>query len=350
MDQPVVESLSIEQAAEAMDGLFDESPILGKNTDEAEAEPQGEVEATDEMEAGALEGEPDESEENVLEAEPEGEAEEQEPIETLAELSEALEIPIEEMMANLKTTVRVNGEDIPVTLKEAFDGYQKDADYRQKTSDLATQRRAFDEQTAQARQQLEAEYLQVGQLMQALEQSITPALDTAEMEALKAQDPSAYLIAKQEHAERLEQFRQIRQAAADQFALNQQALGQQQLAERQKIMERALEELPVRVPGWNAETKTAIDNYLTDEAYGYTLEELAQVVDPRLIELANKARLYDEQARQADIAKKKIKALPKVQKPGKSVSAGKKDNLRSARDRLRRTGRVEDAAALINID
>ena len=84
------------------------------------------------------------------------------------------------------------------------------------------------------------------------------------------------------------------------------------------------------------------------EGYGYTAEELSQVIDPRLIEIAHKARLYDEQSKKADIVTKKVKTLPKVQPKGalKSVKASS-GKLKSAKARLRKSGSIDDAASAV---
>lgn len=342
MSQPDLEPMNTTEAEVAVEAFLTENPLLEG----------GEVEEEEPLEEGVVTD--DEETEESLESEEETESEKdaddeaQESIETLSELAEALELPLEDVMANLKTSVKVNGEEMTVTLKEAFDGYQKDADYRQKTAELSTQRRALEEQTAGARQQLQEQLTQAGQLMQALQQAVVPDLNPQEMEFLKQTDPQGYLIKMQEHQERVNQFNQIRQQGANQYAQNQQQLTQQEQAQRQEIMTRAAEELQVRVPDWSEEVKTATDNYLMGEGYGYTAQELAQVIDPRLIEIAHKARLYDEQSKKADIVTKKVKTLPKVQpkgalKPVKPTSS----KLKSAKARLRKSGSIDDAASAV---
>ena len=347
--QPAMESLSVDQAADQIGAMFDSEPVVGQ-PEEVQAEVTDDVEAI-EPESAELEGEEVEAElgEDVPDEPVEDEAE-QESIETLTELSQALDVDIKDLMANMTTTVKVDGEDISVTLQEAFDGYQKDTDYRNKTTELAANRRTFEEQSGQARQRLEGDYLQAGQLLNALQSAVVPTLDPQQMEALKAQDPSTYLIAKQEHQERLQQFNNLRQSAANDFARNAEAIKQQDAAQRQEALRFAISELPTRIPGWGEDTKNAIDDYLTSDAYGYTQAELAQVIDPRLIELAHKARLYDEQSKQVDIAKKKVKVLPKMQRPGKSSPRKASGSVQKARSRLKQSGRYQDAAALINVD
>jgi len=343
MSQPDMEPMNTTEAEGAIESFLTENPLLEGGEVEEEEALEGEVATEDEED----DEESSESEEKA-ESEKETDDEAQESIETLSDLAEALELSEEEVMANLKTTVKVNGEEMTVTLKEAFDGYQKDADYRQKTTELSIQRRTLEEQTAGARQQLQEQLTQAGQLMQALQQAVVPDLNPQEMEYLKQADPQSYLIKMQEHQERVNQFNQIRQQGANQYAQNQQQLTQQQETQRQEIMTRAAEEIQVRIPDWGKEVATATDNYLMGEGYGYTAEELSQVIDPRLIEIAHKARLYDEQSKKADIVTKKVKTLPKVQPKGalKSVKASS-GKLKSAKARLRKSGSIDDAASAV---
>lgn len=348
MDQPAMESHTIDTAARALDaldeGTDEDNPVLETDGDGEEAE----VAETDEDSDDSSDEDSEEEAGDAADDEPDNDDSEQASIETLADLAEALDLPLEEVMANLKTTVKVNGEEIPVTLKEAFDGYQKDADYRNKTTELANQRREFESTTKQVREKLESEYLQMGQLMQALEQSIVPALDPNEMESLKQTDPQTYLLVKQEHAERKQQFQQMRQHAANQFIHNQQAVEAQTAQQRQAILAKSREELTKRIPTWDADTKNAIDTYLSGENFGYTNEELSQVTDARLIELAWKAQQFDALSKKSDAAKKKLKTLPKFSKPGvKQTVRPESKKLQQAKARLGKTGSIDDAALLI---
>ncbi|TNF09404.1 MAG: hypothetical protein EP323_00450 [Gammaproteobacteria bacterium] len=331
------ESMNSIEAVDAIESILDESSV---EIDEVEAEASEAPAEAEEVTDEAVEVESEEVAPS--------EDEEQGSIETLAELAEALDLPLEEVMANLKTTVKVNGEELAVTLKEAFDGYQKDADYRNKTTELAHQRRAFDEQSANARQQLEQQFIQLGQFIQTAEQMFVKPLDPTQMEYLRQTDPQRYLMAKHEHDEQVAQVQRLKQSAAEQFAANQQYLQQQQQAQLAEVFEKASQELHTRIPTWSNDTKTAVDSYLTGDKYGYTPQELAQVIDPRLVEIAHKAMLYDQQASKADVVTKKVKTLPKVQpKAAQNKVNPKLDALTQAKARLRKSGSTQDAVAAV---
>jgi hypothetical protein len=345
MDQPTgIQPMNTSEAESAIEGLLSDDV---ETEAEVEVEPVEETGQVEESEEAKVTEESEEAEEQET-TEEVSEEQEQDSIETLADLAEALELPLEEVMANLKTTVKVNGEELPVTLKEAFDGYQKDADYRNKTGELATQKREFEQASQQARQQLEEQLLQFGHFIQNAEQMFVPALDQAQMEQLKQTDPQRYLIAKHEHDERVGQVQQLKELAASEYAKNQQALQEQQSTASAEYVEKAREELLTRIPEWNGELKTSVDNYLMGESYGYSAEELSHVVDPRLVEMAHKAMLYDKSKTEAKVVTKKVKTLPKIQpKAPQGKVSPKSDAISKAKARLKKSGSIDDAAALL---
>lgn len=343
MDQPAMESLNETQAAEGIESLLGDDTIDEIIPEETATETEAtEDEAQDEPEEASEDAENTEEEE--AEEEPAEDTEEPDPIETLAELAEALELSPEEVMTTLKTTVKVQGEDVEVTLKEAFDGYQKDADYRQKTQELSTNRQQFENELGQARQVLENQYQQAGFILRQVEQMVVPQIDQATLDYYKETDPSQYLILKNEREEKAQQFQQLTAAAQQNF--NQVAAQRQQQSQAQlaQVMARGAEELPARIPDWSPETKAAIDSYLTSENYGYTPDQLGQISDPRLVELAYKAYQFDQIGKEAGVVTKKVKTLPKIQKPSASVKKPKGSNLKKAKARLGKSGSLDDAA------
>jgi len=337
-DQPEMESHTTASAADAIEALL--SPV--------EDAPQAKPDAGDENQDVEDDSESTETEETAESEETDDSDEEQGSIETLSQLAEALELPLEEVMANLKTTVKVNGEELTVTLKEAFDGYQKDADYRHKTTALAEERKSFTEQAAQVKQQLGQEFAQAGFLMQQLEAYVVPKLDQQQLEYLKQTDPAQYVVVKQDYAERAQAFNQMKQAAAGNFQKLQQEMTAARAHQMQEVLQKAATELPTRLGKWDGEVKKTIDDYLTSDRYGYTPEELAQVVDPRLVELAWKASQYDQMKSKGAEVKEKVKTLPKIQPAKKTTAvAAKKTNLQKATARLSKSGHHRDAASAI---
>ena len=95
-----------------------------------EATPTEDVESTEETQDESLDEEPAEEEE----AEPEEEEAEEE-----SEEPEEEEQPEEELY-----TVRVDGEDVEVTLDELSKGYSRQQDYTKKTQEIAEYRKHYE--------------------------------------------------------------------------------------------------------------------------------------------------------------------------------------------------------------
>ena len=93
---------------------------------------------------------------------------------------------------------------------------------------------------------------------------------------------------------------------------------------------------------------------LVDEIYKYvkTLglsdEELDSMIDARAVNILYKAMLYD-QLQSTKISSKKSKVVPKMQRPGTPSTRAEvsSEKVKAHRARLKRSGKVDDAAALI---
>ena len=365
MDQPDqgIQPMSQSEAATEIENLLTDDggeveaqaeteEVSTESTDESVEETTEET--TAETTEEETEDEPDETEESEESEDEEAEKEEvseeqeQDSIETLADLAEALDTPLEEVLANLKTTVKVNGEELSVTLQEALAGYQKDAYFRQETGELAEEKRSFQTASTEARQQIEEQMIQLGQYIESAEQMFVQPPDESLMEHLKQTDPQRYLLAKSEYEEKTSQLNQLKRAAADQYVQNKTALDQQNQEARNQQFEKAGEELHRRIPDWDGKLKTSVDDYLTGEAYGYSAVELSHVDDPRLVQLAHKAMLYDKSQEAAKVVTKKVKTLPKVQPKAPQGKISPKSNaMAQAKARLKKSGSMEDAAALV---
>ena len=124
---PLLNNDSVQGAAKSIEGLMDTKGVINKTTKEtAPVEPKEDVKAKAETET---------------EVEQQAETQ-QEETQEVAEQEEASqdENAIEEQETDLHQVI-VNGEKIDVDLEELKAGYQKDADYRRKTEEIAIEKR-----------------------------------------------------------------------------------------------------------------------------------------------------------------------------------------------------------------
>ncbi len=311
---------------------------LGTEDDNLEDSSDGVAAETEEVEATA------ETEEVDVEVE---EQEEATALESLAQLAEALEIDFDSL-ANLKHQFRANGEDTEATLSELVAGYQKDANYRQKTAELSEQRKQWDAERQQYAQQYNQQAMQLGHYLQNVEQVLVGELNSTEMEALRASDPNQWMLRRQEYQDRIAQVQHQKQAAAIEWDQHQQQIQHAQTQQFQEMVTREQEALLNAIPDWGDDVKNAINSFAT-QTYGFSTEELGQVYDHRQVRMAQDAMKYHKLMAETDNAEQKVLDAPVIQKSGKAkkpMSVETKKMLET-RKRFQRDGSVDDAAALL---
>lgn len=284
---------------------------------------------------------PEEEQEVVEEATDEVIDESQE-VDEETEESEEVEDPTEETEEESEDepdvitegVIEIDGENVSVD--EIKLGYMRQADYTKKTQAVAEQRKAAEEQTANYESTLNA-------LLTASGADLS-RFDNVNWEQAAVENPDQYKQAKAMY-EQTKQTHDFIRAQAQEHHNRVQA--QQQAAMKENAKE-SLTVLKSTIPNWNNDLYYSIGEYAT-EALGVTTEEFNDVHDHRMITALYKAMQFD---RAKTETQKKVKATPKKTLSGKKAEPkdlGKKDNYRKARDRLKKSGSMEDAVqALLN--
>lgn len=325
--------LGVAEAAAQMDAL------LGARDGQPEAPKRANAPAeAPEAEASGYEGEETESDgaDPAYDAAPEGE----EP-----EYSEDTEgADTEPLPLDALVTVKINGKTENITLKEALEGYQRNSDYTRKTQALKQEVQTF----AQERQQVEVERQQYGQLINALHQQLQQfAPQEPNWEQLHRDDPLNFPIVEK-------QWRDYKERVAATGAERERMAhiaAQQEQAQLQHMVERGREYLFDKVPEWKDaqkwnEARSRLRDY--GQKVGYTDEELGAAYDPRAILVLDKARRYD--AIMANRPKPDQSAGPKPMRSGTiSNTPRAATEISRAKDRLSKTGSVDDAAKLFGL-
>lgn len=218
------------------------------------------------------------------------------------------------------------------------------ADYTKKTMQAAEERKAAEAQIQRASQERQ-QYAQNLQRMQLQLESALQSQQQINWEELIANDPQEAL--RQQH------LMQVRQAQLQQTHAEQRRITQMMQAEQAQRFHQYLsaqqEELLAKLPEWKDETKAkaekaALMDYLVKN--GYDAQAVSNVSDAKAVVLARKAMLYDQMVDKARVAAKKVATLPqKVEQPGSGANPGL-DRRTSAFNRLSKSGKVEDAAAV----
>ena len=243
-------------------------------------------------------------------------------------------------------TVKIDGKDTEVTEDELLSGYSRQADYTRKSQVLAEQRKKMDEElaaTQQERQQYQSQLEQFN--LQA--DSKLEEFKSVDWTKLKEEDPMEYALKRDQYRELQENKRLV--------AEEQQNLAQKQQAEMQtkwnEELARQQEVMAQRLPEWNdpekgPKLKQSIKSFALKK--GFTEQEVDSLIDARSVDVLHKAMMY-ETLLEAKISQKKAKVVPKVQKPGapSTKSEVNSEKVKQTRARLKRSGRVDDAALAI---
>ena len=241
-------------------------------------------------------------------------------------------------------TVKIDGKTEQVTLKEALDGYQRQSDYSRKMQKLRDEAIAFQAD----RQQVEVERAQYSQLLGALRQQLEQFQpQEPDWEKLHREDPLNFPIVEKQWRDYKERLAATR---AEQERLAAIASQQEQAALRQQV-EEGRQFLIEKMPEWKDAAKwNAARNNLREygRTVGYSDEELAQAYDPRAVLVLEKARRYD--ALMANRPKPTQAPGPKPMRAGSTASSPKQaTDVQRMRQRLKATGRAEDAARLFGL-
>lgn len=269
--------------------------------------------------------------------------------ETIAELAEAAGIPIDEFMKNIKLTTKVNGEESDVTLAELRKGYQLEADYTRKNQEFVDQKKAFDEHQEKERNQVAEVMQKAGTAFQLAQNHLTHEFNAVNWNELQQTDPTQYMLKRQQFGERQAQInQQIKQATRE-----AQAFKDKQAEEAEKLgrenFEKEQDLLLSAIPAWKDSTvrnkeEGEIKAFLQSQGFA----ENVSFPDHRYILLA-RAAMNGINQKDINLAKKKVEKVPKLVKANarQNQNLGKTKTLEKLRAKVKKSGNVEDVAALL---
>lgn len=257
---------------------------------------------------------------------------------------EATDDDQEEESDDQLVTVKINGKEQQIPLKEAIAGYQRNADYSQKTQALAQERKALEAE----RTNVVAERSQYSQLLTALSTQLQQLMpQEPNWEELHRNDPLNYPIIRDQWRD----YKDRLVATQAEQARLQQISEMEQQGRLKDIVEQGRKYLHEKIPEWKDEKRWEEARGKLREyglKVGYSEEELRQAYDPRALIVLEKARKYDDLMVNRP---KPVKAnAPKPMKSGgKSNVPARSTDFARASQRLKSSGHVNDAAALFGL-
>ena len=324
---PLLNNDSVQGAAKSIEGLMDTKGVIKKPQKEAApVKPKEEVEAKAETET---------------EVEQQAETQ-QEETQEVAEQEEASqdENAIEEQTTDLHQ-VTVNGEKIDVDLEELKAGYQKDADYRRKTEELAIEKRELKAEEDRLNKQYSTKMEDLNSLVATLNAEINNDMNSKELDALWEEDPTEAAKVDRRIQKRKNTIQQAQQKLRD----HQQAQFQEILREEQKKLHLKHPEIADPIKGTTV--KSNIMNYLSSK--GFSNEDVARIYDSRYFYVIMDGMNFQKsKSVKPGLVSKKVK-------PSKFVKSGTKSTKEELNSKsrltqiktLKKSGSPKDATDLL---
>ena len=205
-------------------------------------------------------------------------------------------------------TVKVDGKEVEVTLDELQKGYSRTQDYTRKTQQIAEIRKQVEVETEAVR----AERAQYAQMLGALQAQLQGTETQIDWDRLYQEDPIEWVRQREVMRERQEK---------------RQAIQFEQDVAKAKTDKQLLVEFGKKT--------------------GFTPEELGAIVDHRAVVALRKAALYDQMMTKRKAITPVTNNGPRPAKPGAAGRVSQTTEATRAKQRLAKTGRVDDAASAI---
>ena len=264
--------------------------------------------------------------------------------ETTEEQSELDEETEEEEKPTEVYTVKVDGKEIDVTLDELQKGYSRTQDYTRKTQQIAETRKAVEAEASAIR----AEREQYAQLLGALKQQLESTEAPVDMDRLYNEDPIEWVRQSEVMRQKQDKLAAIQ---SEQQRLSQ-LTAQQRAQEMQAHLATQQEALIQAVPEWKDSKKAKAEKALLIEfgqKIGFSEEELKNVYDHRAVIALRKAALYDQMMSKRGQIKPVVNNGPRPAKPSAAGRVSTTTESTRAKQRLAKSGRVNDAASAIEL-
>ena len=320
---PLLNKQSVQGAAKHIEGLLDSKGVISK--------PQKEEAPVEQKEPKAK------AEDNQeVQQQPEAQPQEEAPVQEEASQENASN----EQETDLHQVI-VNGEKIDVDLEELKAGYQKDADYRRKTEELAIEKREVRAEEDRLKNQYSTKMEDLNSLVATLNAEINNDMNSKELDALWEEDPTE--AAKVDR--RIQKRKNTIQQAQQKLREHQQSQFQEILREEQKKLHLRHPEIADPIRG--ATVKSNIMNYLSSK--GFSNEDVSRIYDSRYFDVIMDGMNFQKtKSVKPNLVSKKVKPSKVVKSGVKSTKEDLDNQSRLEKIKmLKRSGKPKDATDLL---
>lgn len=319
---------TIKGAADKITGLL--NPQEGQSEPEKkQTEPQEQT-----QEKPVQETAPD-----VVEEVSKSETEEAKPETDSSEITETEQTEQQEAQEPSLHRVKVQGQELEVSLDELKSGYSRDSDYRQKTHALSQDKKTLDDQRMSLSQTYDSKLKELNDLIGMASNYISQPSNDADLKKMYDEDPANAAKIDFEMRQQRESFNKLRSQSE---ALKAQQYNQ--YIEEQKTL--AATKIPeYSDPNKAVNFKNQMKQSLSE--YGFNEQEIGSLADHRFLMVLRDAMGY-KASKAAPVTNKKVTTAPRVIKSGTpKMEDSKRATVKQKIGRLRKSGKLNDAHSAI---
>ena len=337
--------------AEETDSFFggDKAPEAEKKAEPAPKESA--PAASEEQEQDQAEGEKPEAESTSEEEDTSTETEEAASLDTLTELAEQLEVPLEDIMANISHTYRAAGEEHTATLADLVKGNQFQADYNRSKEALATTRKQLEQDHRERAENYSKQLNDLGAHFKVVDEMLNESAESPELLNLKEVNPAEYVMRVMDLDKKKQALNQKWQEAVQQ----NDAI---QTQNRDKFFAGEIAKVEEQIDDWGPAKSTQFIEAV--RAMGFEDVEIPGLIDHRVILSVLEMQGLREKVKDLEgrvnagqkTAAKVKKTVPKMLKPGKGSAKVSASNaaLDRARKAMKKNPSARNAASVWDLE
>ena len=233
--------------------------------------------------------------------------------------------------------VKVQGQELEVTLDELKSGYSRDSDYRQKTHTLGLEKRDLETQKSSLRQSYDTRLSELNELIATADATVRQQQGSQDLQKLYDEDPTSAARLDYQLRQQQGQIEEVKSKAKEAHAKQYDDF----LATQRELAATKIPEYSD--PNKADQFKLSMRNSLRN--YGFNDSEIGSLADHRFLMVAKDAMSYQNLKDKRPIVQKKVANAPRVVKAGvaKSNTSSGREGIRNKIGKLAKTGHIKDA-------
>ena len=236
--------------------------------------------------------------------------------------------------------VKVQGQELEVSLDELKSGYSRDSDYRQKTHALSQDRQSLESEKQSLRQNYDTRLKELNDLIGDANTYISQTPGEKDLQKMYEEDPTAAAKLDFQMRQQRESFNKLKeQNEAVKLQQYNDYLQEQRRLAASKIPEYSD---PQKSPTFRNQMRDALTGY------GFNDQEIGSLADHRFLMVLRDAIGFKE-LKSKPVTAKKVTTAPKVVRSGtaKAEDSSRRANVKQKIGRLKRSGKLNDAQSAI---